>query len=72
MRFSSSAAMPLKSVPITIGTGLPITAIIVGRSSSQAATTRSTSLSSSPSTASISRSPEQNVRAGASYQRGSS
>ena len=70
--FSISQAIPFVSVPIIIGTGLPITVYKVGFTTSPAFKIFSINLSSLPSTASISLKPEQNTLAVLPYHLGSS
>ena len=72
VRSSMTRAIPLKSVPIIIGIGVPASAMKRGRSSSAARQTSPINFSSSPISASTSASAEMNTSEGMSYQRGSS
>ena len=72
VRSSMTRAIPLKSVPIIIGIGVPASAMKRGRSSSAARQTSPINFSSSPISASTSASAEMNTNEGMSYQRGSS
>ena len=72
VRFSTTDATALKSVPIIMGMGVPAMAMNRGFSCSAAETMSEMSFSSSPMMASISEMPERNTMLSWSYQRGSS
>ena len=72
VRCSMREARAAKSVPMTMGMGVPARAMKAGWSSRAASATSPMNFSSSPITASSSERPERNTRLSVSYHRGSS